>query len=237
MRITVMRTVLVTIAALTLFLASTPFWVATSLGVWTILFVVLHLYLNRLDRIQTLQKLRGFARQLIRQIENNPTTTPKETRTSRNDQLDQYIELWKRTNLELPVMSLPYITSDLTLPAPPPGPAAMDPRSLLEMHESFSGDFWGKVQGLRNGALILIILLGDRNPLGAKYALDEHIRQKKPQPFQELRDVLQLSWRRCNTLTQISAGDVFRDMDYRPFNEDRVYHGEYILDGFRIYVR
>jgi len=187
--------------------------------------------------------VRGFARDVIRMMENNPRTTPSNIRDSRARQLDAAIELGNRTRIPYPRG----VSSSLIAP-PFPDPAGfaplpgMDPRALLGVNEDFASDFWKGTQGIRNGCMILLHLLEDHNPVGARNALKQHLSEKRPQSFSAMRELLcvdsgGIGWFRERELRGLSAKDILSGLDYRPFDEEKVYRDLEILEGFRGYVR
>lgn len=222
----------------------------------TIILMVVALILIKTTRYQSRHEnptmvVRGFARDLLRMVENNPRNTSGSTRDARITLLQKSIDLGNQTRPRLPDRHMvqvhaPYstltIAGDGSRPSedvPLPG---MQPRELLALHEQFAGDFWGKAQGIRNGCLVLIHLLADHNPVGARNALSQHFAEGRSQPFSAMRRLLQtdapsLGWMRRRQLTRLNPKEILSGLDYRPFDEDRIYVGTEILEGFRNYVR
>lgn len=220
----------------------TPTAIVIAIGIMMVLMWFVRRRLDLNDRDFVFQTIRGFAREIIRDAENNPRTVPRETRRSREEQLLSFSDLSERTRPRpiQPRTTLALIRKgregDPDVPLP-----GHEPRSLLEFNEDFANTFWSKAQGIRNGCLILIMLLEDKNPVGARNLLRRHLSEKRSQAFQAMRDVLmldtELTLRRERSLRKISTDQVLAGLDYRPFDEERVYVETEILKGLRNFVR
>ena len=212
------------------------------LAVALILFIAFWIISGRLDEIDrsfVFWATRAFAMNMIREMENNPRTMPGRLKDGRYQSLEKGIDLNNR--FLRPPRPDPFILGGDLPPSPDDLPPGLDPREILEWNEESASKFWKGAQGLRNGALIFIMLVKDKNVTGARYLLDRHEKDGRPQAFQEMRDVLQMgsevTRRRYRSVQSLNPEEVLQGLDYRPFDEEIVYVGVDILEGMRVFTR